>query len=42
MAGSDTGHPPELGDAFRRQQLDRLARESDAPRIGEPILELAS
>jgi L-alanine-DL-glutamate epimerase-like enolase superfamily enzyme len=42
LAGGDTGHPLELGDAFRHQQLDRLARESDDPAVGEPIPELAA
>jgi L-alanine-DL-glutamate epimerase-like enolase superfamily enzyme len=42
VAGAEIGHPLEIGDAFRQQQLEPLARESDDAAIGEPIPELAA
>jgi L-alanine-DL-glutamate epimerase-like enolase superfamily enzyme len=38
----ERGHPLEIGTAFLHGLLDRLARESDDPAIGEPIPELAA
>jgi L-alanine-DL-glutamate epimerase-like enolase superfamily enzyme len=42
VSAGETGHPLEIGAAFRQHALDRLARECDDPAIGEPIPELAA
>ncbi len=42
VADGESGHPLEIGEAFRQGLLDRLARESDDPQLGEPIPELAA
>ena len=42
VEAGETGHPLEIGTAFREGHLDGLARECDDPAIGEPIPELAA
>ena len=42
VEAGETGHPLEIGAAFRHGLLDRLARDCDDPAIGEPIPELAA
>lgn len=42
VAAGEVGHPLEIGETFRHAALERLARASDDPTLGERIPELAA